>query len=106
MSTKLYVGNLPYSSTSDSLKSLFSEVGSVASAQVMIDKFSSRSRGFGFVEMSTPEEAQSAIDKYNGYELDGRKIVVNEAKPMTERTERPRRTFGGDRGGDRGSRRY
>lgn len=102
MGTKLYIGNLPYSTTSDSLKSLFSEVGNVTSAQVMSDKFSGRSRGFGFVEMSTPEEAQSAIDKFNGYELDGRKIVVNEARPMTERSERPRRTFGGDRD----SRRY
>lgn len=102
MGTKLYIGNLPYSTTSDSLKSLFSEVGNVTSAQVMTDKFSGRSRGFGFVEMSTPEEAQSAIDKFNGHELDGRKIVVNEAKPMTERSERPRRTFGGDRD----SRRY
>lgn len=102
MGTKLYIGNLPYSTTSDSLKSLFSEVGNVTSAQVMSDKFSGRSRGFGFVEMSTPEEAQSAIDKFNGYEVDGRKIVVNEAKPMTERSERPRRTFGGDRD----SRRY
>lgn len=101
MGTKLYIGNLPYSTTSDSLKSLFSEVGNVTSAQVMTDKFSGRSRGFGFVEMSTPEEAQSAIDKYNGYELDGRKIVVNEARPMTERSERPRRTFGGDRGSSR-----
>jgi len=102
MGTKLYIGNLPYSTTSDSLKSLFSEVGNVTSAQVMTDKFSGRSRGFGFVEMSTPEEAQSAIDKFNGHEQDGRKIVVNEAKPMTERSERPRRTFGGDRD----SRRY
>jgi len=102
MGTKLYIGNLPYSTTSDSLKSLFSEVGNVTSAQVMTDKFSGRSRGFGFVEMSTPEEAQSAIDKFNGQEQDGRKIVVNEAKPMTERSERPRRTFGGDRD----SRRY
>lgn len=102
MGTKLYIGNLPYSTTSDSLKSLFSEVGNVTSAQVMSDKFSGRSRGFGFVEMSTPEEAQNAIDKFNGYEVDGRKIVVNEAKPMTERSERPRRTFGGDRD----SRRY
>lgn len=98
MNTKLYIGNLPYSTTSDSLKTLFSEAGTVNSAQVMIDKFSGRSRGFGFVEMSTPEEGQTAIDKFNGYEVDGRKIVVNEARPMTERTERPRRSFDDNRG--------
>lgn len=105
MGTKLYIGNLPYSATSDSLKELFAEAGSVSSAQVMTDKFSGRSRGFGFVEMSSPEDAQAAIDKFNGYELDGRKIVVNEARPMTERTERPRRDFGAG-GGSRGPRRY
>lgn len=97
MGTKLYIGNLPYSTTSDSLKEMFSEAGTVVSAQVMTDKISGRSRGFGFVEMSTPEETQAAIEKLNGYETDGRKIVVNEARPLGDRP--PRRSFGGGGGG-------
>lgn len=91
--TKLYVGNLPYSSTDESLKELFGEVGSVASANVIINKMTGRSRGFGFVEMASDEDAQKAVEVMNGKEVDGRKITVNEARPMTERP--PRRSFGG-----------
>lgn len=93
MSTKLYVGNLPYSSNEDSLKGLFSEAGNVASAMVIVDKMSGRSKGFGFVEMSSEAEAQAAIDKFNGFEYEGRKLVVNEARPMKER---PARRFNND----------
>lgn len=94
MNKKLYVGGLSYDTTEDGLKDLFSQVGTVDSATIIMDKFSGRSKGFGFVEMSTEEEAQKAIDELNGKELDGRTIVVNEAKPMKKRTF-------GDRGFDR-----
>jgi RNA recognition motif-containing protein len=79
-----YVGNLPYSVTDESLKDLFSEAGEVASASIIIDKFSKRSKGFGFVEMSTEEGAQKAKDAFNGKEHEGRKLIVDEARPMKE----------------------
>ena len=88
MATKLYVGGLPYATTDDRLKEVFSEAGEVVSASVIIDRMSGRSKGFGFVEMSTDEEAQAAIAKFDGQEMDGRSIKVNEARP---REERPRR---------------
>ena len=91
MGKKLYVGSLPYSTTDEELKELFGKVGTVESANVISDKFSGRSKGFGFVEMSTDEEAQKAIDELNGSQIGDRSIVVNEARPMTER--RPRRDF-------------
>lgn len=94
MATKLYVGSLSYETTDDQLKELFSQAGSVVSANVIIDKMSGRSRGFAFVEMGSEEEAAKAIEQFNGYEVDGRKLVVNEAKPMSDR---PR--FGGGGGG-------
>lgn len=97
VSTKLYVGSLPYSTTDDELKDLFSQHGSVVSASVIMDKFSGRSKGFGFVEMSSDEEAQAAIAALNGTDMGGRNVVVNEARPMTDR---PPRTGGGfNRGG-------
>lgn len=98
MANKLYVGNLPYSTTEDILKEMFAAAGTVSSATVITDRMSGRSKGFGFVEMSTDEEAQKAIEMFNGKDLDGRQIVVNEARPMEER---PRRDFngGGNRGG-------
>lgn len=98
MANKLYVGNLPYSTTEDILKEMFAAAGTVSSATVITDRMSGRSKGFGFVEMSTDEEAQKAIEQFNGKDLDGRQIVVNEARPMEER---PRRDFngGGNRGG-------
>lgn len=97
MGKKLYVGNLPYTATEESLRSTFAGAGTVESAAVIADKFSGRSKGFGFVEMATEEEAQKAIEMWNGNEMDGRKLVVNEARPMEDRP--PRRTGGGGFGG-------
>jgi RNA recognition motif-containing protein len=105
MAKKLYVGSLSYSTTDDGLKDFFSQAGTVESATIIIDKMSGRSKGFGFVEMSSDEEAQKAVEMFNGKELDGRALVVNEARPMTDRP--PRRNFGGGGGGgfrDRGNR--
>ncbi len=85
MANKLYVGNLSYDTTEDALKDVFAEAGTVDSVAIMKDKFSGRSRGFGFVEMGSDEEAKKAIDMLNEKDLDGRKLVVNEAKPMTDR---------------------
>ena len=85
---KLYVGNLPYKTTSDQLQQLFSQAGSVTSATVISDKFSGRSKGFGFVEMSSDDEASKAIEIFNGQEMEGRKLIVNEARPMTPRPMR------------------
>lgn len=102
MSKKLYVGNLPYSTTSDSLKETFSAAGAVDSAIIITDKMSGRSKGFGFVEMSTDAEAQAAIDMFADKELDGRKLTVNEARPQEDRPrgDRGGRGFGGgNRGG-------
>jgi len=82
MSNKLYVGSLSYDTTEDGLKELFAEAGKVESAAVITDKFSGRSKGFGFVEMATEEEAKKAVEMFNGKELDGRTIIVDEAKPM------------------------
>ena len=101
MGTKLYVGSLSYDTTDESLKQHFSQAGNVVSASVLVDRMSGRSRGFGFVEMSTPEEAAKAIEMFNGQELDGRPIVVNEAKPMEPRAPRSG-GFGRGGGGGRG----
>lgn len=84
MTTKIYVGNLPYSVTDASLESNFAEFGTVASAKVMMDRETGRSKGFGFVEMATAETAQAAIDALNGVSVDGRAIVVNLARPREE----------------------
>ena len=86
MSNKLYVGNLSYSVRDDDLQQKFSEFGSVQSAKVMMDRDSGRSKGFGFVEMGSDAEAQAAIRGMNGQSVDGRDIVVNEARPMEPRT--------------------
>jgi cold-inducible RNA-binding protein len=96
MSNKLFVGGISWDSTEDSLKNFFAQAGNVVSATIITDKYSGRSKGFGFVEMSNPEEAQKAIDTLNGQSLDGRAITVSEAKPMAPRQN----NFGG--GGDRG----
>ena len=93
-SNKLYVGGLPYSVTEDRLEELFSAHGTVESAKVITDRMTGRSRGFGFVEMSSQEEAQQAIDKLNGTDLEGRSLTVNEAKP-----QEPRGGGGGGGGG-------
>ena len=108
MATKLYVGSLSYNTTDDQLKQHFSQAGNVVSATVITDKMSGRSKGFGFVEMGSEEEAQKAVEMFNGQELDGRAIVVNEARPMQPRAPRTggfggggggRGGFGGGRGG-------
>lgn len=85
MEKKLFVGNLPYSVTSEMLEETFSSAGSVISAAVIIDKFSKRSKGFGFVEMSTEEEATKARETLDQSELEGRRIFVSEARPMNDR---------------------
>lgn len=85
MSKKLYVGNLPYSANDNSLMDTFSECGSVQSAKVIMDRDSGRSKGFAFVEMSTDSEAQAAIQRFNGQQMDGRAMNVSEAKPMAPR---------------------
>lgn len=98
MTKKLYVGNLPYSATEDSVRSLFEQVGTTAQVTIIMDRETGRSKGFGFVEMETDDDAQEAIRRFNGYRLDNRPLTVNEARP---REERPNREFN-----DRGPRRY
>ena len=99
MVKKLYVGGLPYSASEDSLKEMFSKAGTVESAAIIMDKMSGRSKGFGFVEMATEEDAKKGIEMWNGKELEGRTLTVAEARPMEPRA--PRRDF--DRGSGRGS---
>ena len=99
MGNKLYVGGLPYSVTEGRLQEIFAAHGTVESAKVISDKFTGQSRGFGFVEMSSGGEAQKAMEALNGTQLDGRTLVVNEAKPMGNRD---RDGGGGGRGGNRG----
>ncbi|MFA5644627.1 MAG: RNA-binding protein [Patescibacteria group bacterium] len=96
---KLFVGSLPFSVKEDGLRDLFSQAGTVESAIVIMDKMTGRSKGFGFVEMSSDEEAQKAVEMLNGSDVEGRNIVVSEARPQEDR---PRSNFGGgDRGGYR-----
>ncbi len=85
MQNRLYVGNLPWSATDDTLREYFAGAGTVQSATVISDRDSGRSKGFGFVEMATAEEAQKAIEMFNGKDMDGRPIVVNIARPKEER---------------------
>ena len=102
MSRKLFVGNLPYETTEQDLEALFGQAGAVETVTVVRDRMTGRARGFAFVEMATDEDAQKAIEMFNGYDLDGRKLAVNEARPMAERKPR---SFGGGGGGyDRGGR--
>lgn len=98
MAKKLYIGGLPYSSSEDSLKQAFAEAGVVEEATIILDKMTGRSRGFGFVTMSTDEEAQKAIEMWNGKDFEGRRLVVNEAQ---SKEDRPRRFGNGGGGGDR-----
>lgn len=100
MGTKLYVGSLPYSTTEQQLTELFAQHGTVQSAKVISDRYTGQSRGFGFVEMATNEEAQKAIAALNGTPLGGRTLVVNEARPQEKRPY----GGGGGGGGDRGDR--
>ena len=102
MAVKLFVGGLSWDTTEDSLRSFFGGAGSVTSATIITDKFSGKSRGFGFVEMSTDDEARKAIAELNGKQLDGRTIVVNEAKPLAPRENRGGGGGFDRRGGDRG----
>lgn len=102
MAKKLFVGGLSHETTETSLKETFSQAGTVESAIVITDKMSGRSKGFGFVEMSSEEEAQKAIEMFNGKEIDGRNVTVNEAKPLESRPRgnglnRGNRGFGGNR---------
>ena len=99
MESKLYVGNLPYGARDDSLQELFSQAGTVVSASVITDRESGRSKGFAFVEMSNQEEAEKAIQMFNGYSLEGRDLRVSVARP---REERPRGFGGGNRSGGGG----
>ncbi len=93
MGSKIYVGGLPYSATEQQLSDLFAQHGSVASARIITDKFTGQSRGFGFVEMASDQEAQTAIGALNGSEFGGRTLTVNEARPQEPRSG------GGGRGG-------
>lgn len=94
---KLYVGNLSYEASEEDLRNLFSQAGSVQDAVVIRDKFTNRAKGFGFVEMSTEEEAKKAVEEFNGKELNGRTITVAEARPQQPRTEGGGGRFGRDR---------
>ena len=98
MAKKLFVGGLSFDTTENTLKDTFSQAGTVESAVIIMDKVSGRSKGFGFVEMSTEEEAKKAIELFNGKDIDGRNVTVNEARPMEARPPREG-GFGGDRGG-------
>jgi RNA recognition motif-containing protein len=101
VNNKLFVGGLSWDTTEDSLRNLFAQAGTVVSASVITDRYSGRSKGFGFVEMSTPEEAEKAKTTLNGQTLDGRAITVSEARPQVPRENR----FGGGGGGDNSYRR-
>ena len=105
MTVRLFVGNLPFSATQVEVKSLFSQAGEVSNCEVVMDKMTNRSRGFAFVEMPSQEDANRAIEMFNGKDMNGRSLTVNEARPREERAPRrdfgsrpPRRDFGG---GDR-----
>jgi len=109
MSTKLFVGSLSWNTTDQALADFFATAGNVVSAKVITDRYTGRARGFGFVEMSTEEEAKKAIDELNGKTLDGRQINVSEAKPQENRPQRPyqdnNRSYGqGRNGGDKRNR--
>jgi len=96
MATKLFVGSLSYNTTDATLEEFFAQAGNVVSAKVIMDRDTNRSKGFGFVEMASDEEAKAAIAMFDGKELDGRQIAVNEARPQENRE---RRSFGGGNGG-------
>ena len=101
MATKLFVGNLSFNTTEGDILDLFKQAGNVVSCELIVDKFTNKSRGFAFVQMGSQEEANKAISEFNGKELDGRALTVNEARP---REERPRGDFGGGGGGGGGGR--
>ena len=102
MDSKLYVGNLSYSTTEDALRDLFAQAGTVSSVAIIKDRDTGRSKGFAFVEMSNQAEAQKAISLFNGYKMDDRELTVNIARPREERPRGGGGGFGGGRGGGRG----
>jgi len=108
MASKLFVGGLSWGTTDDKLRDLFAQAGTVVSATVITDKYTGKSKGFGFVEFASDEEAKAAVDKFNGTEFDGRTITVNEARPLVPRDNQGGGGYGGGRsdnrgrGGDRG----
>lgn len=105
MAKKLYVGGLPYSTTEDQLREAFEQAGAVSSAIVIMDKMTGRSKGFGFVEFASDDDATKAIDMWNGKDFGGRSLTVNEARPLEERPRRDNnRGGGGDWGGGGGRR--
>ena len=106
MGKKIYVGNLPFTATNESLSEVFGAFGTVDSSKIITDRDTGRSKGFGFVEMSSADDAAKAIDKLNGQDIGGRSLVVNEARPMEKREGGfgGGSSRGGDRGGDRGGR--
>ena len=93
MAKRLFVGSLPYTTTNEQLQELFSQVGAVESVNVIVDKYTGQGKGFGFVEMASEEDAKKAIEKFQGYNFNGRTLVVNEARPREDRG------FGGGGGG-------
>jgi cold-inducible RNA-binding protein len=108
MATKLFVGNLSFNATNAELETLFGQAGAVASVNIISDRATGHSRGFGFVEMDSSQEAQSAIEQFNGYEWQGRALTVNEAKPQEPRSGGGRSFGRGSGGGERsgGGRRW
>ncbi|MFA5995080.1 MAG: RNA-binding protein [Patescibacteria group bacterium] len=102
MAKKLYVGGISYNTTQDGLKAAFEQAGPVESATIIMDRMTGRSKGFGFVELTTDEAAQAAIQMWDGQELDGRRLKVNEARPKEDRP----RSGGFNRGGNGGGRDY
>lgn len=106
MAYKLYVGNLSFSTSSEELRELFAQAGNVESATVVEDRDTGRSRGFGFVEMASKEEGEKAIEQFNGTEMNGRSLTINEARPREDRGNRGGggRGYGGNRGGGGGGR--
>jgi RNA recognition motif-containing protein len=102
MSTKLYVGNISFNTSNSDLEQMFGKVGTVLSSNIIEDRDTGRSRGFGFVEMSSKEEADNAIASFNGTEVNGRELLVNEAKPRENRGGGGGNYGGGNRGGNRG----
>lgn len=98
MAKKLFVGGLSFGTSEDTLRNTFAQAGAVTSVAIIIDRMSGRSKGFGFVEMDNDDEAEKAIQMFNGTELEGRTLTVNEARPREERPQRDRGGFGGGRG--------
>jgi cold-inducible RNA-binding protein len=104
--TRLFVGNLSYQTMEQDLQEFFAQAGNVTSVNLMFDKFTGKSRGFAFVELASPEEANKAVEMFNGKELQGRPLTVNIARPREERADRGRGDFGGSRAGGGGGRDY